>query len=99
MRYNTLATGKKRSAPLLFFRPTMLFSLYSQIQFIGECGKMKVKLLKVLHVFGLDVLLLGLLEKLAASLTKKHKSLKTAMECFVCCRITATEEETQPIIA
>ena len=53
---------------------------------------MKAKVLKVLHVFGLDVLLLGLLEKLAISLTKKHQSLKVAMDCFVCCRITATEE-------
>ena len=60
---------------------------------------MKVKLLKVLHVFGLDVLLLGLLEKLAASLTKKHEALKGAMECFVGCRAPATDEETQPIIA
>ena len=60
---------------------------------------MKGKLFQVLRLFGLDVLLLGLFEKLAASLTKKHKSLKTAMECFVCCRITATEEEAQPIIA
>nr|MBR6778250.1 hypothetical protein [Clostridia bacterium] len=54
---------------------------------------MKAKLLKVLHFLGLDVLLLGLLEKLAASLTKKHEALKTAVECFVCCRITATSEE------
>ena len=60
---------------------------------------MKAKLLKVMHVFGLDVLLLGLLEKLAASLTKKHLTLKMAIECFVCCRITATEEETPPKIA
>lgn len=60
---------------------------------------MKVKLLKVLHVFGLDVLLLGLLEKLAACLTKLHLSLKAAMECFVCCRIPATDEESRSIIA
>ena len=53
---------------------------------------MKVTLLKVLHVFGLDVLLLGLLEKLVACLTKKHDTLKLAMDCFVCCHITATEE-------
>jgi hypothetical protein len=55
--------------------------------------KMKVKLLKVLHLFGIDVLLLGLLEKLALSLTKKHQALQEALECFVCCRITATEED------
>jgi hypothetical protein len=61
--------------------------------------KMKVKLLKVLHVFGLDVLLLGLLGKLAASLTKKHQSLQAAMECFVGCRVSATDEETNPKIA
>ena len=57
---------------------------------------MKVKLLKVLHVFGLDVLLLGLLGKLAACLTQKHQSLKLAMECFVCCCVTATEKEKEP---
>ena len=61
--------------------------------------KMKAKLMKVLHVFGLDVLLLGLLEKLVASLTKKHCTLKMAMECFVCCHVTATNEETKSIIA
>ena len=60
---------------------------------------MKAKLIKVMHVFGLDVLLLGLLEKLAACLTKKHHSLKMAIECFVCCRITATDEETSSTIA
>ena len=60
---------------------------------------MKVQLLKVLHVFGLDVLLLGLLEKLATSLTKKHDSLKMAIDCFICCRITATDEETNSTIA
>ena len=61
--------------------------------------EMKAKLMKVLHVFGLDVLLLGLLEKLVASLTKKHYSLKMAMECFVCCHVTATNEETNSVIA
>ena len=55
---------------------------------------MKLKLLKVLHFLGLDVLLLGLLEKLAVCLTKKHEAFKTAVECFVCCRITATSEDT-----
>ena len=60
---------------------------------------MNAKLLKVLHLLGLDVLLLGLLEKLAACLTKKHRSLKMAMECFVCYRITATEEDAPTRIA
>ena len=60
---------------------------------------MKAKLMKVLHLFGLDVLLLRLLEKLALSLTKKHLALKKALECYVCCRITATGEETPSIIA
>ena len=60
---------------------------------------MKVKLFKVLHFFGLDVLLLGVLEKLAAGLTKKHEALKNAVACFVCCRIPATEEETPTRIA
>jgi hypothetical protein len=54
--------------------------------------KMKVKLLKVLHLFGIDVLLLGLLEKLALGLTKKHQALQEALERFVCRRITATED-------
>lgn len=53
---------------------------------------MKAKLLKVLHFLGLDVLLLGLLEKLAACLTKKHEAFKSALDCFVCCRITATSD-------
>ena len=60
---------------------------------------MKVKLLKILHLFGIDVLLLGLLEKLAISLTKLHEALCSAVECFVCCRNTATEEDSPPIIA
>jgi len=59
---------------------------------------MKVKLLKILHLLGIDVLLLGLLEKLAVSLTKLHEALRSAVECFVCCRNTATEES-PPIIA
>ena len=60
---------------------------------------MKAKLMKVLHVFGLDVLLLGLLEKLVASLTNKHNTLKMAIDCFVCCHITATEEDAPSTIA
>ena len=58
----------------------------------GECGKMKAKLLKVLHFLGLDVLLLGLLEKLAACLTKKHEAFQDALACFVCRPISATSD-------
>lgn len=57
---------------------------------------MKAKLLKVLHFFKLDVLLLRVLERLSAGLTKKHEALKNAVECFVYCRITATTEEDEP---
>lgn len=46
---------------------------------------MKVKLCKVLHLFRLDVLLLGLLEKLVTGLSKKHAALKLAFECSLCC--------------
>ena len=51
---------------------------------------MKAKLLKVLHFLGLDVLLLGLLEKLVNGLTKKYEAYKTACECFLCRYATAT---------
>ena len=54
--------------------------------------KMKAKLLKVLHFLGLDVLLLGLLEKLAACLTKKHEAFQNALERFVSRRITTTAD-------
>ncbi len=60
---------------------------------------MKGFLLKVLHFFKLDVLLLRVLERLSASLTKKHEALKTAVECFVYCRISATTEEEPSTIA
>ena len=62
---------------------------------------MKAALLKVLHYLKIDVLLLRVLERLSASLTKKHEAFKTAVECFVCCRITATteEEDSESIIA
>ena len=53
---------------------------------------MKAKLLKVLHFLGLDVLLLGLLEKLAAFLTKNHEAFQGALQRFVNRRITATSD-------
>lgn len=53
---------------------------------------MKAKLLKVLHFLGLDVLLLGLLEKLAARLTKKREAFQNALERFVSRRIPATSD-------
>ena len=53
---------------------------------------MKAKLLKVLHFLGLDVLLLGLLEKLAACLTKKHEAFQNALERFVSRRIATTAD-------
>ncbi len=48
---------------------------------------MKGKLLKLLHVLKLDVLLVRVLERLSASLTKKCAALKAAIERFVNCRI------------
>lgn len=45
---------------------------------------MKV-LCKVLHLFRLDVLLLGFLEKLVNSLSKKHAALQLAFKCSLCC--------------
>ncbi len=51
---------------------------------------MKAKLLQVLHLLKLDVLLLRVLERLSASLTKKHEAFKAAVECFVYCRVSAT---------
>ncbi len=59
---------------------------------------MKVFLFKVLHFFRLDVLLLWLLERLSAGLTKKHRAFQLAVECFLTCRASATVEES-PIIA
>jgi len=56
----------------------------SQNQVTGEYENMKV-LCKVLHLFRLDVLLLGLLEKLVNGLSKKHAALKLAFECSLCC--------------
>ncbi len=41
---------------------------------------MKAKLWKLLRLLGVDVLLLGLLEKLAAGLTKKLAALKAFVE-------------------
>ncbi len=55
---------------------------------------MKVLLLKALHLFKLDVLLLRVLEKLSASLTKKHTAFKAALSCHVRCRVSATESPT-----
>lgn len=45
--------------------------------------KMKEKLLKVLHLFGLDALLWGLFEKITRGLTKKLKELKNAVANFL----------------
>jgi hypothetical protein len=41
---------------------------------------MMAKVIKLLHLFGLDVLLLGLLEKLLLELSKKLAALKAAWE-------------------
>ncbi|MBR2374842.1 MAG: hypothetical protein IKA88_00985 [Clostridia bacterium] len=41
---------------------------------------MKAKLIMVLHLFGLDVLLLGLVEKFLLGLTKKLTALKNAAQ-------------------
>lgn len=54
---------------------------------------MKMKLCKVLHFFGLDVLLIKLFEKLVAALNKKLLALQEAFEDFLgphqnCCECT-----------
>lgn len=41
---------------------------------------MKAKVIMLLHLFGLDVLLLGLLEELLLALSKKLAELKAALE-------------------
>ena len=51
---------------------------------------MKIKLCKVLHLFGLDALLLKLFEKLLAGLNKKYTAFKAVCDCFLCCHATAT---------
>ena len=44
---------------------------------------MKMKLCKVLHLFGLDVLLIRLLEKLVSALSKKLFTLQAAFKEFL----------------
>ena len=44
---------------------------------------MKIKIIKLLHVFGWDVLLWGLLEKLMLGLIKKLSDWTDALRCFL----------------
>ncbi len=44
---------------------------------------MKIKIVKLLHVFGWDVLLWGLLEKLSLGLIKKLTNWSNAIRCFL----------------
>jgi hypothetical protein len=44
---------------------------------------MKMKLCKVLHLFGLDALLIRLLEKLVTALNKKLSALQAAFKDFL----------------
>jgi hypothetical protein len=44
---------------------------------------MKVKFCKVLHLFGLDVLLIRLLEKLVTALNKKLSAIKDVFDGFL----------------
>ena len=54
---------------------------------------MKAKVIMLLHLFGLDVLLLGLFEKLLLGLSKKLAALKNAAERSLDrCRNTRREE-------
>ncbi len=55
---------------------------------------MKKILVKALHFLKLDVLLLRVLERLSAGLTKKLEGFKLALEVFVGCRISATTKDT-----
>ncbi len=47
---------------------------------------MKMKVLKLLHFFGLDALLIKLLEKLVSALNKKLSKTKEIFEGFLTCR-------------
>ncbi len=58
---------------------------------------MKERLFKVLHFLKLDVLLLRVLERLLAGLSKKRERLQGAVERFLARHLTATENS--PIIA
>ena len=51
---------------------------------------MKTKFLKVLHIFGLDALILRLFEKLLADLNKKFQALQEAFSGILCCQAIAT---------
>ena len=46
---------------------------------------MKVKLCKVLHLLGLDALLIRLLEKLVTALNKKLSAIKGSFDYFLGC--------------
>lgn len=46
---------------------------------------MKMKVLKLLHFFGLDALLIKLLEKLVSALNKKLSKTKEIFEGFLTC--------------
>ena len=75
---------KKRNAPLRFpLKRSLRFAPRSLDRRIWE---MKAKLMKVLHVFGIDVLLLGLFEKIALGLIKRlpdfqNRVLEVIEEC------------------
>ncbi len=58
---------------------------------------MKEKLFKVLHFLKLDALLLRVLERLSAGLTKKRDALQNALKRFLARHFSATENS--PIIA
>ena len=49
---------------------------------------MKVKLCKVLHLFGLDTLFIRLLETLVTALNKKLSAIKGAFDYFLSCHQT-----------
>ena len=52
---------------------------------------MKVKLYKVLHFLRLDAIILKLLGKLAAELSKWHTAFENFSRCCLDCCATATE--------
>ncbi len=54
---------------------------------------MKERLFKVLHFLKLDVLLLRVLERLLAGLSKKHYALERALQRFLTRRFSATEKD------
>ena len=75
MQYTVRATAETDPCP----KRAIPFENHAKKFKKGKYG-MKAKLIMVLHLFGLDVLLLGLVEKFLLGLTKKLTALKNAAQ-------------------